>query len=141
MPSLSFADWVMKLPYAPLLLFIIPKPKSGLIQNEIIKQFMKTETMALPQEIYNRLGNTHAEGLFPIVEIELNGTISFDRLIDTVYSRFKIPYRLLKADIEFLGKGNFGKMLLELRADKESADKAIQYFNQKDIKNVVRGYA
>ncbi len=114
---------------------------SGLIQNEIIKQFIKSETMALPQEIYSRLGNNYAEGLFPIVEVELNGTISFERLIDTLYSRFKIPYRLLKADIEFLGEGNFGKLLLELRADKESADKAIQYFNDKNIKNAVRGYA
>ncbi|MCD8540908.1 MAG: ATP-binding cassette domain-containing protein [Leadbetterella sp.] len=114
---------------------------SELIQNEIIKQFIKKETMALPQEIYQRLGPHPGEGLFPIVEVELNGTISFERLIDIVHSQFKIPYRLIKADIEFLGQGNFGKLLLELRADKENADKAIRYFNQKNIKNAVRGYA
>jgi len=97
--------------------------------------------MALPQEIYSRPGSNRTEGLYPIVEVELNGTISFERLIDIIYSQLKIPYRLLKADIEFLGKGNFGKLLLELRADKENADKAIRYFNQKNIKNAVRGYA
>lgn len=109
--------------------------------NEIIKQFIKTNTMALPQEIYSRLGSIHAEGLFPIVEVELNGNVSFERLIDTIYSHLKIPYRLIKADIEYLGQGNYGKLLLELRADKEIADKAIQYFNQKNIKNSVKGYA
>lgn len=116
---------------------------SQLIQSDIpiIKQFIKTEIMALPQEIYNRLGNTYSEGLFPIIEVELNGNISFERLIDTIYSQLKIPYRLLKADIEFLGKGNFGKLLLELRADKENTDKAIQYLNRKNIKNAVKGYA
>lgn len=116
---------------------------SKLLQEDIpiIKQFLKTETMTLPQEIYNRLGNTPSEGLFPIVEVELNGTISFERLIDTIYSQLKIPYRLLKADIEFLGKGNFGKLLLELRADKENTDRAIRYLNQKNIKNAVKGYA
>ncbi len=97
--------------------------------------------MALPEEIYNRLGNTYSEGLFPIIEVELNGNISFERLIDAIYSQLKIPYRLLKADIEFLGNGNFGKLLLELRTDKENTDKAIQYLNRKNIKNAVKGYA
>lgn len=116
---------------------------SELVQDDIpiIKQFLKTETMTLPQEIYNRLGNTYSEGLFPIVEVELNGTISFERLIDAIHSQLKIPYRLLRADIEFLGKGNFGKLLLELRADKENTDKAIRYLDRKNIKNTVKGYA
>lgn len=113
-----------------------------LIQKDtpIIKQFIKTNTMALPQEIYSRLGSSHAEGLFPIFEVELNGNVSFERLIDTIYSHLKIPYRLIKADIEYLGQGNFGKLLLELRGEKESVDKAIQYFNQKNIKNSLKGY-
>lgn len=97
--------------------------------------------MALPEEINDRPGTTYSEGLFPIVEVELDGTVSFDRLIDTIYSKLHIPYRLLKADIEFSGKGNFGKLLLELQTDEENTDKAIRYFNHKNIKNTVRGYA
>jgi len=97
--------------------------------------------MAIAQDIYTSSENISTKDLFPIVEVELNGTISFDRLIDTLYSGLNIPYRLVKADIEFLGKGNFGKLVLELRTDKENTDKAIRYFNQKNIKNTVMGYA
>lgn len=97
--------------------------------------------MALSQEIYSPPAYSEGKALFPLLEIELTGNISFERIIDTLHLQFKIPYRLIKADIEFLQQGNFGKMLIELRTGKENTDRAIQYFNRKNIKNALKGYS
>lgn len=84
--------------------------------------------MALPKEMYGWPEGTRSRGLFPIIEVELNGNISFEELIDTIHTGLKIPYRLVRADIEILEKRSFGKLVLELRADKGSVDKARRYF-------------
>lgn len=109
--------------------------------NPIIQQFINTEVMTVPQELHQQLKQEYAEGLSPLIELELTGNISFDELIDTVYNHFKIPYKLIKADIEYLGKTSFGKLLLHLKGTKVDNEKAVQYFNRRKIKNAIKGYA
>ncbi|MBO9635581.1 MAG: ATP-binding cassette domain-containing protein, partial [Chitinophagaceae bacterium] len=109
--------------------------------NPIIQQFINTEVMTVPQELHQQLKQEYAEGLSPLIELELTGNISFDELIDTVYNRFKIPYKLIKADIEYLGKASFGKLLLHLKGTVVDNEKAVQYFNKRKIKNAIKGYA
>lgn len=109
--------------------------------NTIINQFLTTKTMSIPQSLNKNLQSEPSEGLFPLVEIELNGKLSFDKLLTTVQSDFKIPYKLITADIEYLGRGNFGKILLFLKGNPTENEKAFQYFNLKNIKNSIKGYA
>lgn len=110
-------------------------------EHPIIKQFITPKTMNIPQSLSNRLQEEASAGLFPLIEIELNGNIPFEELLSVVYSDYKIPYKLITADVEYLGKANFGKLLLHLQGSSEENTKAIQYFNQNNIQNTIRGYA
>lgn len=110
-------------------------------ENPIIKQFLKSGAMTIPQELNKKLQKEPQDGLFPLVEVELNEQISVEELLSIVYDKYKIPYKLLKADVEYLGDSNFGKLLLQLQGEEEENQQAIYYFNQNKIQNTVRGYA
>ncbi|MDN5476121.1 MAG: ATP-binding cassette domain-containing protein [Chryseobacterium sp.] len=110
-------------------------------ENPVIRQFINSDIMTIPQELNKRLQQEPQDGLFPLVEIELNEHISVEKLLSTLYDQYKIPYRLLKADVEYLGDSNFGKLLLQLQGETEENQKAIYYFNQNKIQNTVKGYA
>jgi len=110
-------------------------------ENPIIRQFINSDIMTLPQEFISRLQKEPKEGLFPLVEIELNENISVEQILSTLYNQYKIPYKLLKADVEYFGDSNFGKLLLQLQGETEENQQAIYYFNQNKIQNTVKGYA
>lgn len=110
-------------------------------ENLIIKQFLNSGVMTIPQELNKKLQKEPQDGLFPLVEIELNESISVEKLLSVIYDQYKIPYKLLKADVEYLGDSNFGKLLLQLQGETEENQKAIYYFNQNNIQNTVKGYA
>jgi D-methionine transport system ATP-binding protein len=109
--------------------------------NPIIKQFLNSRVMTIPQELNKKLQKEPQDGLFPLVEVELNENISVEKLLSIVYDKYKIPYKILKADVEYLGEANFGKLLLQLQGEDEENQQAIYYFNQNKIQNTVRGYA
>lgn len=97
--------------------------------------------MNIPQELNKKLQKSPQAGLFPLVEVEVNEEISVEELLSIVYDKYKIPYKLLKADVEYYGDSNFGKLLLQLQGEEEENQQAIYYFNQHKIQNTVRGYA
>ncbi|MFT3750425.1 MAG: ATP-binding cassette domain-containing protein [Agriterribacter sp.] len=109
-------------------------------KHPVLKQFITTETMTIPQKLFNNIRQEKAEGLFPLAEIELEGNISFDALIDTIYRSFKIPYKIVKADIEYLGKVSLGKLLLHLQGTEEENEEIFQYFSRNRIKSTIKGY-
>ncbi|MDM1555902.1 ATP-binding cassette domain-containing protein [Chryseobacterium indologenes] len=110
-------------------------------ENPVIQQFINSDVMTLPQELNIRLQKEPQDGLFPLVEIELNENISVEQILSALYNEHKIPYKLLKADVEYFGNSNFGKLLLQLQGEAEENQKAIYYFNQNKIQNTVKGYA
>ncbi|WP_336959029.1 methionine ABC transporter ATP-binding protein [Chryseobacterium contaminans] len=110
-------------------------------ENPVIQQFINSDVMTLPQELNIRLQKEPQDGLFPLVEIELNENISVEQILSALYKEHKIPYKLLKADVEYFGNSNFGKLLLQLQGEAEENQKAIYYFNQNKIQNTVKGYA
>lgn len=77
---------------------------------------------------------------FPLVEIQLEGNISLKDLTDTIDYKYNIPYKLLKVDMEYSGKNNYGNILLLLQGEKETNESAFEYFKQHKIKNVIKGY-
>lgn len=77
---------------------------------------------------------------FPLVEITLDGNITFKDLINTIDYQYNIPYKLIKADVEYSGKNNFGNILLHLQGETEINETAFQFFRKHKIKNVIKGY-
>lgn len=82
----------------------------------------------------------HVKETFPLVEIVLEGNITFKDLIDTIDYQYNVPYTLLKADVEYAGKNNYGNILLQLKGKKEINESAFQFFRQNKIKNKIKGY-
>ncbi|GGP04005.1 hypothetical protein GCM10010992_14590 [Cloacibacterium rupense] len=82
----------------------------------------------------------HAKETFPLVEIVLEGNITFKDLIDTIDYQYNVPYTLVKADVEYFGKNNYGNILLQLNGAKEINETAFQFFRKNKIKNVIKGY-
>ncbi|QNL48182.1 hypothetical protein H8S90_15400 [Olivibacter sp. SDN3] len=97
--------------------------------------------MAIPKKLYDNLKQEHTKGLFPVIEVELNGGVPFDKLLDTIHHHYQIPFKLIRADIEYLGKLNFGKMLLHLHGTTDQTDRTIRYLNENRVKNTLKGYA
>lgn len=77
---------------------------------------------------------------FPLVEIFLEGNITFKDLIDTIDYQYKVPYKLIKADVEYSGKNNYGNILLQLQGEEEINETAFQFFKKNKIKTVIKGY-
>ncbi|SMP21434.1 methionine ABC transporter ATP-binding protein [Chryseobacterium profundimaris] len=109
--------------------------------HPIIKNFLNSGVMNIPQELNKKLQKEPKDGLFPLIEVEVNEDISVEGLLSIVYDKYKIPYKILKADVEYLGDANFGKLLLQLQGDEQENQQAIYYLNQNKIQNRVRGYA
>lgn len=81
-----------------------------------------------------------AESTFPLIELMLNGNISFDELMEMIHNRFKIPYKLIKADIEYWGRVNYGTLLIQLLVNIQDAGEIVQYFRQKNIKYNIKSH-
>lgn len=80
-------------------------------------------------------------GLFPLIEVELKGQVPFEQLINTLDRKYHIPYKLLKVEIEYMGKANYGTLLLHLKGSKKDNGNAFRYFDQYKLKNTLKGYA
>lgn len=109
-------------------------------EDPIIKQFISSENMTIPQSFDSRLQQEQQTGLFPLIEIELNGTVPFEKFLSVV-NEYQIPHKVIKANIEYLGHSSFGKLLLHLQGNAEENTQVIHYFNQNNIQNTVKGYA
>ena len=75
---------------------------------------------------------------FTLVEIFLEGNITFKDLIDAIDNQYKIPYKLIKADVEYSGKHNYGNIILQLQGEEEINETAFQYFRQNKIKTLIK---
>lgn len=110
-------------------------------ENDTIKQFITSKKMTMPPEL--KIQNTTEQSLdsFPLVEVQLNGEIAFEELLSIIYDEYNISYKLLKADVEYLGKSNFGKLLLHLKGSIVENNTIIEYLNEINIQTTIRGYA
>jgi len=110
-------------------------------EHPIIQQFILPKNMNIPASFHARLQEEPEDGLFPLIEIDLDGSITFDKLLNAFTSDYNIPYQLISADIEYIGNTNFGKILLHLKGNTDENTKALHYFNSNKIKNSIKGYA
>lgn len=124
---------------------IVAREKPGALLREqeenIFKQYIQTDTMSIPQELRANIQQEYAPGLHPLIEVELHGHIGFEQVIRAMDNNNHAPYKIIKADIEYLGKANYGKLLLLLQGTETEVASALTYFKSNHIKNTIRGYA
>ncbi|MBB4117845.1 D-methionine transport system ATP-binding protein [Mesonia hippocampi] len=110
-------------------------------KHPIVKQFLISKSINIPQSLSNKIQLQPSVGLFPIVEIELFGNILFQEILTVIHHKYSIRYKLIVADIEYFGDANFGKVLLHLQNSPKENESLFQYFNNNNIINTIKGYA
>lgn len=94
-----------------------------------------------PQDIRADVRSEYGEKPYPLIEIQLNGKIEFGQLLHTITNRFKVPYKILKADIKYIGKSNYGKLILKLQGSQELNESLLRFFERKNINNKIKNHA
>jgi len=108
--------------------------------HSIVQQFISKKKITIPGYLKDQLRQSAAEGLFPLLEIELNNAVSLETIIDFSRHYYHVPVKILKADIETVGELSFGKSLLILQGQEAANENVMGYLDQNNIKNNIRGY-
>ncbi|HLU87267.1 MAG TPA: NIL domain-containing protein [Taishania sp.] len=97
--------------------------------------------MLLPESILNSLEKEYKAGYYPLIELKLEGNVHFKQLIETIQSYYNTPYTIIKLKLEYIGKANFGGLLILLKGSADQNELVLRYFKQSNIENKVLGYA
>ena len=109
--------------------------------HPVIQKFLHADDQILPAFIAQKIHPEYSPGLSPVYSVELDGTVSFTGLLSAITNWYKIPTVILKADLEFAGKNNFGNAIIHLKDTPEQNIHAEQYLKQNAIKHQLLGYA
>lgn len=68
-----------------------------------------------------------------ILEVELNGKMKFEQLMNTIYNHFGICHRVLSANVEYVNGRSFGSVQLYINVSSEDFDKLELYLNKNKL--------
>lgn len=75
-----------------------------------------------------------------ILEIELNGKMKFEHLMNTIYNQFGICHRVLSANVEYVNGNSFGSVQLYINVNSEDFQKLEFYLNKNKLLNTMVEY-
>lgn len=75
-----------------------------------------------------------------ILEVELNGKMKFDDLLDAIYQQMGICYRVLSADVEYMNGSNFGSFQLYINTTPEEFHQLEFFLNKNKLLNTTVEY-
>lgn len=75
-----------------------------------------------------------------ILEVELNGKMKFDQILDTINQKMGICYRLLNANVEYIDGNNFGSFQLRIYATHEEFQQVEFFLNKNKLLNTTVEY-
>lgn len=75
-----------------------------------------------------------------ILEIELNGKMKFEHLLDVIYDQFGICHRVLSANVEYVEGCSFGSVQLYINADSDDCRELELYLNDNKLLNTSVAY-
>ncbi|MDH6250828.1 ABC-type methionine transport system ATPase subunit [Chryseobacterium sp. H1D6B] len=75
-----------------------------------------------------------------ILEIELNGKMKFEHLLNTIYTQFGICHRVLSANVEYVEGRSFGSVQLYINANSEDSRELELFLNQNKLLNTTVEY-
>lgn len=70
-----------------------------------------------------------------IVEIELNGKMKFEHLMNTIYNQFGICHKVLSANVEYMNGNSFGSVQLYINVSSEDYQQLEIYLNKNKLLN------
>lgn len=75
-----------------------------------------------------------------IIEVELNGKMKFDHLLNAIYQQMGICYKVLSANVEYMNGANFGSFQLHLNATPEESEQLEFFLNKNKLLNTTVDY-
>jgi len=70
-----------------------------------------------------------------IIEVELNGKIKFDDLLNAIYQQMGICYKVLSANVEYENGVNFGSFQLRITVNTEEFQQLEFFLNRNKLIN------
>ncbi|WP_449400947.1 NIL domain-containing protein [Chryseobacterium wanjuense] len=68
-----------------------------------------------------------------ILEIELNGKMKFEHLMNTIYNQFGICHKVLSANVEYVNGRSFGSVQLYVNVNSEDFEKLEFYLENNKL--------
>ena len=68
-----------------------------------------------------------------IMEIELNGKMKFEHLMNAIYHQFGICHRVLSANVEYVNGYSFGSVQLYINVSSEDYQQLESYLNKNKL--------
>ncbi|WP_299181864.1 NIL domain-containing protein [uncultured Chryseobacterium sp.] len=68
-----------------------------------------------------------------ILEIELNGKMKFESLMDIIHCQFGICHKVLSANVEYMEGRSFGTVQLHISADVEECEQLAFYLTENKL--------
>ncbi len=75
-----------------------------------------------------------------IIEVELNGKMKFDYLLNEIYLQMGICYTVLSANVEYMNGANFGSFQLHIKANAEESQQLEFFLNKNKLMNTTVDY-
>lgn len=75
-----------------------------------------------------------------IIEVELNGKMKFDHLLNAIYQQMGICYKVLSANVEYMNGANFGSFQLHFNATSEESLQLEFFLNKNKLLNTTVDY-
>ena len=110
-------------------------------KQELTRQFIASSLhIEIPSSYSERLSATNAEGLHPLLKLELTGQSVNEPVLSEASRLFGINFKIISAQMDHAGNVNFGVMLIELSGNRDNYTAAINYFTAKHITTQILGY-
>lgn len=68
-----------------------------------------------------------------LLEIELNGKMKFEHLMNTIYNQFGICHKVLSANVEYVNGYSFGSVQLYIHVNSEDFHQLEVYLNKNKL--------
>jgi ABC-type methionine transport system ATPase subunit len=75
-----------------------------------------------------------------ILEIELNGKMKFEHLMNAIYNQFGICHRVLSANVEYINGNSFGSVQLYINVSTEDYQQLEFYLSKNKLLNTMVEY-
>jgi len=110
-------------------------------ENELTKNFISASLkIDIPDEYQQRLVATPTDGKRPLIKLVFTGLSVNDPVLSEVAVLFQVHNNIISAKLDYAGQVKFGTLLIEVFATPENNEKAIAYYETKNIKTEVLGY-
>ena len=94
----------------------------------------------LPEAYRSRLTDAPETGRHPLIQIEVSGVSSEPSVLTETTKRFGVDNHIVSGKIESAGEITFGVLIVQVRGNDDSVNKAIHFFKEKKTNIKVLGY-